>query len=257
MALWIALISVTILGASCGGSKDAVYFSNIDTARFAQVPVSKFNKPIIQTDDILNISVQTVDIINPLSLNGAISPSTAVDAQKTESSSTSSGYLVNEEGNVELPMLGAVKLAGLTTSEATLEIKSKASKYYKDPTVQVRFANYKITVLGEVTRPSTYILPNERVTVLDAISMAGDLTIYGKRKNVMLMRDNGDKKDIVRLDLTSTTLMSSPYYYLKQNDVLYVEPTKGKIAINNTNGIRLASLGFSVIALIFTAIRVF
>jgi polysaccharide export outer membrane protein len=242
--------------SSCGSTKETVYFSNLDTAKVTQVPISKFQKPLIQTDDILNITVQTRDIEAPMGLGEAGIPG-GTSLKESGSLPAINGYLVNEEGNVELPMLGVIKVAGLTTSEATKEIRDRAAKYYKEPTVQVRFANYKITILGEVAKPAAYTVPNEKVTVLDAISMAGDLTIYGKRKNVMLIRDNGDKKDIIRLDLTSSTLMSSPYFYLKQNDVLYVEPSKGKIAANTAGSTRFITVGLSVIALIFTAIRVF
>jgi len=243
--------------SSCGSTKETVYFSNLDTSKITQVPISKFQKPLIQTDDILNITVQTRDIEAPLALSEAPGTANTTPSSGSVPGTGINGYLVNEEGNVEIPMLGVVKVAGLTTSEATQEIRARASKYYKEPTVQVRFANYKITILGEVAKPAAYTVPNEKVTVLDAISMAGDLTIYGKRQNVMLIRDNGDKKDIIRLDLTSSDLISSPYFYLKQNDVLYVEPTKGKIAANTAATTRFVTIGLSVIALIFTAIRVF
>jgi polysaccharide export outer membrane protein len=115
----------------------------------------------------------------------------------------------------------------------------------------VRFANYKITILGEVARPASYTMPNEKVTVFDAISLAGDLTIYGKRENVMLIRNaDGGKKDIVRLDLTSSDLISSPYFYLKQNDVLYVEPTKARVAVNNAPRNQMISIGISIVGVL-------
>jgi len=249
------LMGILILGAfalsSCSSSQNAVYFSNIDTAaKFVQVPKADFKEPVIQTDDILTISVQS------LGQDAFIAPQTPVPtgavATVGGSGSSITGFLVNKAGNVELPMLGVVKLAGLTTSEAIEVIRNKSTNYFKDPTVQVRFANYKITVLGEVLRPATYTVPSEKVTVLDAISMAGDLTVYGKRNNIMLMRDNGDKKDIVRLDINSTALINSPYFYLKQNDVLYIEPTKAKGAANDAPRARMITIAIAAATLIVT-----
>ena len=248
------LLGFLICGAfamtSCSSTKDTVYFANIDSAKYNQIPKAEFKEPLIQTDDILTISVQSLGIDAFLAPPGTAATGTSA----ISNNGAVSGYLVNKSGNVEIPMLGVVKLAGLTTSEATEVIKGKANMFYKEPTVQVRFANYKITVLGEVARPATYTVPSEKVTVLDAISMAGDLTIYGRRNNIMLMRDNGDKKDVVRLDLNSSTLISSPYFYLKQNDILYIEPTKAKNAANNAPAKQLVTISIAVVTLIVTLI---
>jgi len=248
---YLLLLGVIVL-SSCGSPKNVVYFANIDSAAYRQVPRAAFVEPLIQSDDILTISVQSLG-------QDAFTAPQGV-AATTGSSATSSGgpvptgFLVDKSGNVEVPMLGIVKLSGLTTSGAIEVIREKAKSYYKDPTVQVRFANYKITILGEVSRPATYTVPSEKVTVLDAISMAGDLTIFGKRENIILMRDNGDKKDIIRLNLTSSELISSPYFYLKQNDVLYVEPTKAKIAANNAPRNQLITIALATATLLFTII---
>src|SRR5690606_2821737 len=119
----------------------------------------------------------------------------------------------------------------------------------RDPTVQVRFANYKVTVLGEVNQPATYTMPNEKVSLLDAIGMAGDLTIFGKRENVLLIRDQDGQKEFVRFNLNSTDIFASPYYYLKQNDVIYVEASKGRAAANNTALMQTISIISTVITL--------
>lgn len=242
--------------SSCGSTQNAVYFANVDTAKFTQVVRAEYKEPLIQTDDILTISVQSLgqDAFTAPQTAGATG---AAAVAAVAGAAPVSGFLVNKAGNVEIPMLGVVKLAGFTTSEAIEVIRAKAASYYKDPTVQVRFANYKITVLGEVIKPATYTVPSEKVTVLDAISMAGDLTVYGKRNNIMLMRDNGDKKDIVRLDLNSTSLISSPYFYLKQNDVLYVEPTKAKDAANSAPRVRFITIAIAAATLIVTILTKF
>lgn len=213
--------------SSCSPKVKAVYFTDLDSVQVQQIAGAPFTEPLIQTDDILSISVQTIDPAASMAVNQT--PVTATAGIMN----SASGFLVDKKGNVEIPMLGIVKVAGLTTADAKEVIRTEAEKYYKNPTIQVRFANYKITVIGEVAKPASYTVPNEKVTVLDAIAMAGDLTIYGKRDNVMLIRDEGGKKEVVRLDLTSAKTMSSPYFYMKQNDVLYVEPGKGKIAANN------------------------
>ena len=245
-----ALLGVLLL-TSCGTPKNVVYFSDLDSVKFKQLSKAEFKEPIIQNDDILSITVQTIDQI----VSSSVNQTTNGPGLEPVGIAVNS-FLVDKSGNVEIPLLGTVKLAGLTTTEAKDLIKIKAAKYYKEPTVQIRFANYKITVIGEVLKPSSYILPNEKVTVLDAISLAGDLTIFGKRDNVMLIRDNGDKKEVIRLDLTSSTMLSSPYFYLKQNDVIYVEPSEARIAANNSERNRLIALGLSLAAFAITIFRI-
>ncbi len=144
--------------------------------------------------------------------------------------SVAPGYLVDHSGNIEVPLLGTLKVGGLTTADAREMIKAKLTKYLKEPTVSVRFLNYKISVLGEVMRPSVYVIPNESVTLPEALSMAGDMTIYGKRDNVLVIRTVNGKKEFGRVDLTTRDVYTSPYYYLHANDIIYVEPGKGRVA---------------------------
>jgi polysaccharide export outer membrane protein len=251
------LVFGTFLLSSCGSTQNVVYLSNLDTAaKYQQIPKAAFKQPLILTDDVLSITIQTQDVTDPSAFNQTSSKSSD-DGSDSEKKASMSGFLVDGDGNVEIPIIGAVQVAGLTTNQAKELIKAKASKYYKDPTVQVRFANYKITILGEVGKPASYTVPNEKITVFDAISMAGDLTIYGKRENVMLMRDNGDKKDIIRLNLNSSDVIASPYYYLKQNDVLYVEPSKAKVAANDAQKVQLITIAISVVTLLVTILARF
>ena len=245
----------TLLFSSCAPKIRAVYFSDLDSLNVNQVAGAAFVEPTIQTDDILSITVQTIDPAASVSVNQT--PATATAAAPTGYASAISGFLVDKQGNVEIPMLGVMKLAGLTTSQAKEVVRKKAEIYYKNPTIQVRFANYKVTVLGEVVRPSSYTVPSEKVSVLDAIALAGDLTIYGKRENVLLIRDEGGKKDVIRLDLTSSKLLSSPYFYLKQNDVVYVEPGRGKIAANNSARTQSLTVLISALTLLVAIITRF
>lgn len=238
--------------SSCGAPKNKIYFADLDSTRVSQLNIPEFKEPLIQTDDILSITVQTIDVTASAALNQS-----PVLSGMPGGGTSMGGFLVDKSGNVEMPILGVLKLAGLTSTQAKEVVRERAAKFYKDPTVQIRFANYKITILGEVTRPASYNLPNEKVTILDAISMAGDLTVYGKRENVLLMRQNGDKKDIIRLNLASSKVLSSPYFYLKQNDVLYVEATPAKFSVNNGPRNQLISLGLSFAAFALTIFRLF
>src|SRR5205085_4095548 len=130
--------------------------------------------------------------------------------------------------DIDFPVLGKLEVTGLTTSQLSDTLKSKLDQYLKDPIVNVRLLNYKVTILGEVNRPSSYSVTSERLSVVDAIGMAGDLTIDGKRENVLLIREENGERKFIRLNLNSSTLFESPYYYLKQNDIVYVEPSKSK-----------------------------
>lgn len=254
-SLWyFFLLGGILLLSSCGATQNVTYFSDLDSTNLAEVQMAEFKEPLILPDDILQITIQTLDVNANNAMSQTSPSSTNATAGIPSAGTAVTGFLVDKDGNVEIPILGVMKLSGLTSTAAKELIRQRATLYYKDPTIQVRFANYKITVLGEVTKPSTYTVPNERVTILDAISMAGDLTIYGKRENVLLMRENGDKKEVVRLNLNSSKTISSPYYYLKQNDVVYVEPSKAKAAANNAPRIQLITILISITTLLVTIV---
>jgi len=191
----------------------------------------------VHPDDVLNITIQTLDPSANSILNQGNLPvnSGAVSGVDNNNNSTTqavvSGYLVSKGGYVHLPYIGDVLVKDLTTDEVKDLIVQKISVYFKDPVVNVRFTNFKITVLGEVRNPTTFLVPNENPTIFDAIGLAGDITLYGRRDNVMLVRSEpGGKKSIVRINLDSTAAIASPYFYLKPNDVLYVEPTADRVA---------------------------
>jgi polysaccharide export outer membrane protein len=134
-------------------------------------------------------------------------------------------------------------------------IHEKVSIYYNKPVISVRFANFSITVLGEVAKPATYIVPNEKISLLDAIGMAGDLTVFGKRENVLLIRDSLGQKQYVRFDLNSSKMFSSPYFFLRQGDMIYIEPSKSKVASTDASRnrhIALIASGLSLLVIIFS-----
>ncbi|TCD02688.1 polysaccharide biosynthesis/export family protein [Pedobacter psychroterrae] len=241
------LLLSTVFLYSCASKKSTVYFNNLaDTVLSTHVNMAKFTEPVIQKDDILAITIQTID---PNTSSANMQMPTTANTGGIQAQQNISGYLVDNDGMIELPMIGKLKLGGLNTYEAKKLIVEKASKYLKDPVVQVRFANYRITVIGEVSKPATFTVPSEKVSILDLLGMAGDLTIYGRRDNIMLIRDHGDKKEIARLNLSSSDIMESPYFYLKQNDVIYVEPNKAKMSVNNTERFRILSATLSIISL--------
>jgi polysaccharide export outer membrane protein len=255
----LMLLSLTgaMFISSCISSKNVTYFQNLSTEkRSVMESVAKFTEPVIQSDDILAISINTIDPSSSAVVNQAGAALAAGTANSNRDQVN--GYLVDKNGEVELSLIGRVKLAGLTTFDAKELIRKKASRDLKDPNVTVRFANFKVSILGEVGRPAAYTLPNEKVSVLDALSLAGDLTIYGKRENVLVIRDNNGRKEFGRLNLNSTDTFNSPFYYLKQNDVVYVEPNKSKITTLNAPTRTLIALAVSALStavLIFTRLN--
>ncbi len=262
------LISLCIISlfTACSSNKKITYFRNIPDSLYHAMYIehAPYTDPRIQPNDILQINIQTIDTKSSSELQGAPSPALpAVSAANTAAGAAApiiTGFLVDKDGNVALPLVGKVKIGGLTTAEARDMITKKVSVYYKEPVVNVRFANFSVTVLGEVARPGTYTITNEKVSLLDAIGIAGDLTIYGKRNNVMLIREEDNKKTFVRFDLNSGDIFRSPYFYLKQGDVVYVEPNKARTKLGTTDPTRdrMLTIGITALSLlvaIFSATR--
>ena len=257
---YIALLFfASSLFSSCVSNKKIAYFQDIQSVNQAKLEnATAFTEPLIQPDDILSINVFTLNqqsgaIVNQAASNTVLGGgvNSALASQQVN------GFLVDRNGDVELSLIGKVKVAGLTSYQARELIREKAAIVYKEPNVQLRFANFKVSVLGEVNAPSAYTLPNEKVSILDALSLAGDLTIYGRRENVLIIRDNNGKKEFARLDLNSSEIFNSPYYYLKQNDVVYVEPNKRKVSASNSAQIQTIGVIASVISVIVLAISSF
>ncbi|WP_240755229.1 polysaccharide biosynthesis/export family protein [Pedobacter sp. SYP-B3415] len=256
----MSVLFLVLLGmSSCVTTKNVPYFQDISPAeRSALASSAKFTEPTIQPDDILSISVFAIDATTGVPVN-QLATQNLITTQLTATGQQQAiaGFLVDKNGEIELSGVGKIKLNGMTTAAAAEVIRDKAKAIYKDPNVQVRYANFKVTVLGEVLRPSTYVIPNEKVTVLDALGMAGDMTIYGKRENVLLVRDNNGQKEFARLNLNSSSLFNSPYYYLKQNDVLYIEPNKAKAAsLNSARTQTFAIVGSALSVLIILLTRI-
>jgi polysaccharide biosynthesis/export protein len=214
--------------ASCVNYKKAVYFTDLNEG----VIKSPNYGPamLIQNNDILSISVSSLNPEASAIFNTPNLPTT-VPAATGGSIIQSVGYLVKGDGAIQFPILGDVKAAGLTKDQLEDNIKQTliSKKLLIDPIVTIRYLNFRVTVLGEVGKPSVINVPSEKISLLEAIGLAGDLTIYARRDNVLLIREEAGQKITKRINLNSSELFSSSYYYLKSNDVIYVEPGKAKV----------------------------
>lgn len=231
---------------SCVPAKKFVYFNNLKDDSLQQVVVvqdsnAKYSEPIIQSNDILSVNIQT------LVQNENNSP---VEPTSAPSTSLLGGYLVDKSGYIELGLVGFVKVGGLTTAEARELIKHKAEVYYKEPAVRVRIANFEVKVLGDVVRPGVFNVASEKATILDIIAMAGDLNLTAKRNNIMLARMEGNQTKFVRLDLTSSSIFQSPYFYVQPRDYIYVEASNFKRQSSDNSFTRYLSYGSGVIGII-------
>lgn len=249
----IAISMFTILVmtfSSCGSRKGMVYLQP-DSTDINKVYGQHI--PTIQVNDILTIVVSAADPkvtapFNPVSSLGVGATMQTADLAQRPT------YTVDDQGYITLPMLGKVQVSGLTRLQAIEKLRTDLEQYIKDPGVNINFNNFRISVLGEVARPGSFVMPTERVTVLEALSMAGDLTIRGVRQNVMLIRERDGQKTMHRLDLTKQETLNSPYYYLAQNDVIYVEPNKAQI--NNSKLGANTNIIISIAGLLITVISV-
>lgn len=213
---------------SCVLPKRYVYFNNIKNDTLHPGIIVKdsgvaYEEPIILTNDVLSISIQTL----------AQNEGNELIAKSNVSTDLMTGFHVDKNGYVELSLIGFVKVVGLTTTEARELIKQKAKEYYKDPLVNVRIANFDVTVLGDVNNPGIVKMPTEKTSILDVLALAGDLAPTAKRNNILLVRREGDKTRFVRLDVTSTDIFKSPYFYVKQRDYIYVEQSNFKRQTSN------------------------
>jgi polysaccharide biosynthesis/export protein len=225
----LAVLLCGLLITSCASTKNVVYLKD---AKDSEVSIYDKLEPIIQRNDLLSITVTSPNAIASQPFNTAIAVSTQ---QVGYTSTQASGYLVDQDGYIDVPMLGHVKATGLTKKELKEKLTNLLidNKFLMQPVVTVRYLNFKVTVLGEVARPMVINVPDEKINILEALGFAGDMTVYARRDNVVLIREEGGKRITKRLDLNSDEMLRSPYYYLKTNDIIYVEPNKAKV---NANG---------------------
>ena len=217
-----ALIFSFFFFSACQSYKKVPYLQDAEVLKQVNTQVSPVQDARLIPGDEVSILVSTSDpvVSQPFNAQG-------------------STFLLDDQGNINYPVLGKLPLNGLTSREAENLITERLKSYVKErPTVVVRMSGFKVSVLGEVASPGVYPVVNEQINVLEALAMAGDMTIYGKRNNVKLLReDEQGRKEIVLLDLKDPGIVSSPYYYLQQNDILYVEPRKSKIRSSEMSAI--------------------
>lgn len=217
----------TLVIASCASPEKARYFNKLPEAEY-RVPNDNPD-PIIQKGDILNITVSSLNPAENAIYNAPINAVTS--ANNAASIASLTGYLVGPDGKITFPVIGEVKAAGMSKKQLRDAIVGELTgrQLLLNPVVTIRILNFRVTVLGEVGRPSTIDVPNEKITLLEAIGLAGDLTLYAKRDNILLIRSEEGKKITRRINLGTDEIFRSPYYYLKSNDVVYVESNKAKV----------------------------
>lgn len=235
--------------ASCSAPKEVLYLQDI--ASIKEENIDKNYEVIIHKDDLLAILVNSKDPELALPFNMPV-VTYQIGAQTTAQQRLL-GYLVDQNGDIDFPILGKIHVEGLTRVQVTELIKQKlmSEDLIKDPIVTVQFLNFKVSVMGEVTRPGTFDISGDRITLLEALSMAGDLTIYGRRDRVAVIREKDGKRRILYHDLRSSDIFQSPCYYLQQNDIVYVEPNKAKTGqsrINSNNSVGVWLSAVSVLA---------
>ncbi len=246
------LFSLIVL-SSCSTYKNIPYYQDLDQYKPTQENITNYSPLTIQPADILGINVNSR---NPESSSMFNYNLNRVSGNNFDNSPENpvTGYLVTEKGEIELPLIGVLKVAGITTTELKEKLRLALLTYYKEPNVSVRIINFRVAVYGDVLKPDLYTLQNERTTVTQALSMAGDLNITAKRKNVILVREINGVRNYIPIDLTSKEIFQSPYYYLKNNDEIYVTPDRTKYATVD-RGYRTASLvlsGLSIVAIVLS-----
>ncbi len=228
----LLLFFVYTMTTSCVNTKNLLYFKDIPDTMSTPVimtNVTPYTDPVIQSNDNLAITVQTVV------QNQGNSPMTSTS---TGTFNPLNGFLVDKNGYIELALIGFVKVAGLTTMEARELIKEKAKEFYKDPVVNVRISNFDVKVYGDVAKPGVVNIPNEKASVMDALAQVGDLNLTAKRSNLLLIRTEGNEKKFVRFDMRSSNIYQSPYLWLRQRDEIIVEPNKFKLQSSDQTFLR-------------------
>lgn len=233
----VLLVVISLLAWSCQTQKDIVYLQNIEKVA-NEVSVKNF-QPTIQPDDQLLIYVTAKDMSVVAPFNQSVAPNSreSIIAYSQPSSNIPSAgqtsvsgvsYTVYPRGYIDFPVIGKIETNGKTIENLKEELTSRLKKYIIEPTVSVRYGNYRVTILGEVNRPGEYMIPNGKATLLSALGLAGDLTIYGKRDNVLIVREQDGVRTQTYINLSDANFINSPYYHLRQNDVIYVTPNNTK-----------------------------
>lgn len=258
--LWIAC-------SSCGNTRQLIYMQGkFDTAKLSQLDLPE---PVIQKGDVISIIVysdnpdatkiynQTL-ITTASGAGGAGSTAMPGGQDVAGTSPTSAGYLVDQGGNIQFQGIGILHVEGLTRPLLQDTLLGRLKNYLVNPYFNIKFLNYKFTMLGEVQRPGIFSIPGDRVNLFQALGMAGDMTFYGRRDNILVMRENNGKREWARLDITKPEIVASPYFYLRSNDVVIIEPTKKRVVASDQVTMRNISIATSIVstlAIIYSIFR--
>nr|WP_313790753.1 polysaccharide biosynthesis/export family protein [Muricauda sp. CP2A] len=237
------LATMVLLITSCASRKDVVYFQNSNN--FETLVDKNTFSPKFKVDDLVGIHISTLNPEASVPFN--LFRGSQEDGMRPEQVD----YLVDQDGEIDFPVIGKIKIAGLSPEEVRVLLREKLSDYLKDPIINIRLRNFTVTILGDVNNPGTYSVQGERITILEAIGLAGDLTIKGRRDNVMVIRDFDGTKVYTKVDLTDKEVLSSPVYYLTQNDVVYIEPNKSAVTASSLDN--RAGLYVSIISTLITS----
>lgn len=253
--LLVFLFVLTIFFASCTTTNKVAYFQNSEDTTYKKL-LSVVEAPL-SNNDFISISISSLNaeasaIFNPITSNEAKIANNAVKTAQYV------GYLINSNGEIEIPILGKIKAAGISKTQLKNQITKLITdgRLLKDPIVDIRHLNFEVTVLGEVANPSVINVPSEKISLVKALGMAGDITIYGKKDNVLLIREEDGVRKTRYINLTSKDFLNSDYYYLHPNDVVYVEPNKAKVAISGRSQQVLPLVLTSVSILVFVLDKV-
>ncbi|MGB2759807.1 MAG: polysaccharide biosynthesis/export family protein [Maribacter stanieri] len=239
---YLMLLVVGAIVTSCASKKDVVYFQ--DAQEYETIISDNSHVNTFKIDDVVSINVSTLDSEASLPFN--VFKGVMTNGSRPEQLD----YIIDKKGNIDFPVLGEVKLLGLTPEETKIMLKEKLEPYLKDPIINIRLVNFTVTVLGQVNKPGTYFVNGEQITVLEAIGLANDLNIKGMRKNVLVIRDFNGTKVYTRIDLTTKDALNSPVYYLTQNDVVYVEPNNSAVTSSTLDN--RAGIAISIASLLIT-----
>ena len=249
---WIVM---SLLLSSCVTPRDIIYFQ--DAGNYSQYNnVDPFEVKIHQDDQLaIMVNSQATEAALPFNLPMA----NYYVGGDTYGQQRLLGFLVDKDGDIDYPILGTIHVEGLTRNQLKNLIKTRLIEegQLKDPIVTINFLNFKVSVQGEVNRPGSFYIAGERITLLEALSMAGDLTIYGRRDRVAVIREASGKRSILYHDLSSTEIFHSPCYYLQQNDIVYVEPNKRRVQQSNINQNNSAAVWLSIVSVLLTSVSVF
>jgi polysaccharide export outer membrane protein len=240
---------IIILFSSCASKKNFIYFQDHGDIKFKNSTDLK-----LKENDVISVNIFGCDEESLKIFNLPMSQNTNGNKGYFIGSPVGQGYTINNNGEIDFPVVGLIKIEGLSIEDASMLIKLKVSNYLKDPKVNIQLQNFTITVLGDVNNPGTIQVPTHKITLIEALGIAGDLNITAKRKNIIVLRDDNSIKKEYIVDITTKQFMNSPVYYLQQNDVIYVEANQAKINSSNVTG--TSSVIVAIASLIITTINI-